>query len=69
MFDLLKPFLARVAGSIVAGLAAWLAAKNIPLKPDDISALTGALVTLSYVVYSVVHILVDKKISSTKSQQ
>lgn len=68
MFDLLKPFLARIAGSLAAGLATWLAAKNVPLKPDDVAALSGAFVTVAYVVYSFVHILVDKKLGSGASK-
>ncbi len=62
MFDLLKPFLARIAGSLIAGLAAFLSAHEIiVLTQNDISALVSTMLVVFGIVYSIAHKLISKK--------
>lgn len=64
--DSLRPFIARIAGIIVASLAVWLAAHfNIVLSENDKAKLTEGMVILTITVwgliYAVTHRLTSKK--------
>lgn len=62
MFDLLKPFLARIAGSIAGFIVTFLSAHEIAvLSNDDITTLVSFLLLVFSVVYGVVHKLISKK--------
>lgn len=62
MFDLLKPFLARIAGSIAGFIAAFLSAHEIAvLTNDDITTLVSFLLLVFSIVYGIVHKIISKK--------
>ena len=62
MFDLLKPFLARIAGSVAAFIATFLSAHEVAvLTNDDMTTLVSFLLLVFSIVYGVVHKLVSKK--------
>lgn len=61
MINALRPFFARFAASIVAGLAVWLGSTfGIELSNEDTEAISAAAITVMFVVYSIVHKLVSK---------
>ncbi len=62
MLDLLKPFLARIAGSVAAFIATFLSAHEIiVLSNDDLTTIVSFLLLIFSVVYGIVHKLVSKK--------
>ena len=66
MFDLLKPFIARLAGSAAAWIAAYFAGHQlVTLTNDDQTTITSFLVLIALVVYSIVHKLVSKSTNPT----
>lgn len=64
MFDLLKPFLARIAGSLAGFVAAFLSAHEIAvLTNDDLTTLVSFIVLVFSIVYGIVHKLLNKKLN------
>jgi hypothetical protein len=64
MFDLLKPFLARIAGSIAGFVVTFLSAHEIAtLSNDDITTIVSFIVLVFSIVYGIVHKLLDKKLN------
>jgi hypothetical protein len=64
MFDLLKPFLARIAGAIAGFIVTFLSAHEIAvLTPDDTATLVSFIVLVFMVIYGIVHKIIDKKIN------
>lgn len=64
MFDLLKPFLARIAGSIAGFVVTFLSAHEIAvLTNDDITTLVSFILLVFSIVYGIVHKLIDKKVN------
>lgn len=68
----LRPFLARLIASAVAGIAAWLAARwTIELDSDSQQQITAAVVVLAMAVaqwvgttaYGVVHRVLNKRLN------
>lgn len=67
MIDILRPFLSRVIGALVAAFAAWLAAKGFDFDKDTqqqmVENLVGIILPLFGVIWAVVHKLIDKKVN------
>lgn len=68
MFDLLKPFLSRIAGSIAGAIVAFLSAHEIAvLSQNDVATIVAFILVVFQVVYAIVHRLIDKKVNPTDS--
>lgn len=63
--DWLKPYIARVAASLVAGLAAWLASKYGIVVPEEAKGqLTQAAVAVMMVVWGIVYAITHKVVNT-----
>lgn len=63
--DWAKPYIARVAASLVAGLVAWLASKYGVIVPDEAKGqLTQAAVAVMMVVWGIVYAITHKAVNT-----
>jgi hypothetical protein len=68
MIELLKPFLARIAGSLAGFIATYLSAHEIMvLSQDDLTTLISFLLLVFSLVYGIVHKIISKKTNPTDS--
>lgn len=62
--SILKPYLSRVIGTLIAGFIAWLAGKNINVDGDTAQQATAAIVGLALgvfgLLYGFLHKIFDK---------
>ena len=66
MFNILRPYLARVFASVAAGVALWAGEHfGVNLLPEHVEAISAFLMTLALIVYGVVHKAINSRVNPT----